>query len=82
MAQQDRALTRLEQAVARLETALERSLSDPEGGRGRTAGASAGNRDLEDRLEQADAKLESVVAELKLMLESGDASGDGADQRS
>ena len=90
MANQDRALARLEKAITRLEQALDRSLrtnggASPADYRRLSAdldSAVARNRDLEGRLEAADSRLGSVVTELKSMLERGDAPGDGSDQRS
>ncbi len=94
MAVKDRALTRLEQAVKRLEHALDKtlqtigdaSLSQLESENQRLSeeldSAVARNRELEGRLETADAKLGSVVAQLKTMLERGDAPSDGTDQQS
>ena len=94
MAVKDRALTRLEQAVKRLEHALDKtlqtigdaSLSQLESENQRLSeeldSVVARNRELEGRLETADAKLGSVVAQLKTMLERGDAPSDGTDQQS
>lgn len=94
MAARDRAWTRLEQALDRLEQAFDRSLqanddvrlSDLKSENQRLSetldSAEARNRELEGRLELADTKLESVVAELKSMLERDDAPDNGADKRS
>ena len=94
MAVKDRALTRLEQAVKRLEHALDHSLQESgdasssqlESENQRLSeeldSAVTKNRELEGRLETADARLGSVVAQLKTMLERGDAPGDSTDQQS
>ncbi len=78
---------RLDKAVKRLERALDLSQDSRTGVtqgqlQENSGGAGEGNRDLEERLKTADARLGSVISELKTMLERGDAPGDGTDQRS
>lgn len=78
---------RLDKAVKRLERALDVSQDARKGvtqGQAQEdlGGAGQGMRELEERLMTADARLGSVISELKTMLERGDAPGDGTDQRS
>lgn len=78
---------RLDKAVKRLERALDVSQDARKGVTSGQAqedhgGTSGKNGDLEERLKTADARLGSVISELKTMLERGDAPGDGTDQRS
>ena len=83
MASRDRTLMRLDKAVRRLERALDVSQDAREGvAQEDLGGAGQGVKELEERLKTADARLGSVISELKTMLERGDASGDGTDQRS
>ena len=94
MVAKDRAVIRLEQAVKSLEHALDQSLqaigdaslsqlvSENQRLSEELDSAVARNRELEGRLETADERLGSVVAQLKTMLERGDAPGDGTDQQS
>ena len=78
---------RLDKAVKRLERALDVSQDARKGvAQGQAQenldGAGQGMKELEERLKTADARLGSVISELKTMLERGDAPGDGTDQRS
>ena len=87
MASRDRTLMRLDKAVKRLERALDVSQDARKGvAQGHAqedpGGAGQGMKELEERLKTADARLGSVISELKTMLERGDAPGDGTDQRS
>ncbi len=69
---------RLDKAVKRLERALDVSQDARKG----VAEELEGMREFEGRLKTADARLGSVILELKTMLERADAPGDGTDQRS
>ena len=78
---------RLDKAVRRLERALDVSQDARKGvAQGQAqedlGGAGQGMKELEERLKTADARLGSVISELKTMLERSDASGDSTDQRS
>lgn len=78
---------RLDKAVKRLERALDVSQDARKGvAQDQTqeapGGAGQGMKELEERLKTADARLGSVISELKTMLERGDAPGDSTDQRS
>ena len=68
---------RLDKAVARLERALDRSQHAHKD----VTEELEGMREFEGRLKTADARLGSVILELKTMLEHADAPGDGKDQR-